>query len=98
MTPKELRDKANEFLNPLGYSVHSSSGDQRTLTYTNDKENSAAIRVFLDNQNEPKMKIYGVGFFFIEVTTSSIQFNHPRLSKYLHVINRTLELMMEEFQ
>jgi hypothetical protein len=85
-----LEQETQEWLNSIGlqdYSPHSASAGGADVLFT--KLNSAAIRVFVNDNGEKRMKIYeNVPFkFFLTLTTGDMQYKHKDTKRIVEIIN-----------
>lgn len=85
-TLEAFRKQAEDWLEPLGYSLHFFSADGRDLHFSNvDEEHSPGIRCTY-NKGFPYVRLTTVNFkMFFSMTTNNLQFKHPDIAKYIAV-------------
>lgn len=83
-----FREECEEWLKPLGYTLHASSGEFNWLSFShNDNHYSPAIICYQDPAGVRKCMIKGGHTLkmFIQTQVMDLQFKHPSIQKYISV-------------
>lgn len=81
-------DECNDWLGPLGYSLHNINKERTVLTFSNMKDhNNPMIRCVKNGNHKSCSLISNHSFRMgVEMSAQNLQFEHPDIRKYISVI------------
>jgi len=92
LTIISFKDECREWLEPFGYSLHTSGGDGKYYHFTG--EDLPSIECRIDSNGNKRASLSEGGFeFFLQLRLDDFQFKHPNLERFIDCMNYYIVMM-----
>lgn len=94
---KTFKEECEEWLYPLGYTIHTHNPDYTHISFWNTSEHHLPeITCIYNLSKEKKVKLVGGGTrMFLSICSGELQFKHPDIERYIDTMQHYSRLCHE---